>query len=545
MDKLQKILIVDDDENLRKTLADILQFKGYTPIAIGTGAKALEIIEDAKPVVALLDLRLEDMSGLDVVREIKNRQPDTECIVLTGYASQSSAIEAINLGAYSYVQKPYDLDQLLLTIRRAIEKRAAEAALREERANLARRVAERTAELSAANAELARSARLKDEFLASMSHELRTPLNAILGMAETIDVGVYGELTPKQHQALHTITQSGQHLLSLINDVLDIAKIGAGKLTLKLRPVSVEEICRCGLQIIQQMAQKKKQTVSFTFDSRITTIQADERRLTQIIVNLLSNAVKFTPEGKRIGLIVEGDREREVVNFTIWDTGIGISAEEMDRLFKPFVQLDSSLSRRYEGTGLGLVLASRLAEMHSGGITVESEVGEGSRFIVSLPWIEPDEETMVEVNVTKPSDKEFILAASAANLKGNSGPLVLLAEDNEYSIQTVADYLLTQGYRVLIARNGVEAIKYARSELPDIILMDIQMPEMNGLDATQRLRADPSTAVAAIPIIALTALTMPGDEEKCMEAGADVYLSKPVSLKRITQIIESYLPRVE
>jgi signal transduction histidine kinase/DNA-binding response OmpR family regulator len=257
---------------------------------------------------------------------------------------------------------------------------------------LEHRVAERTADLSAANAELARAVRAKDEFLAAVSHELRTPLNAILGMSEGLQDEVYGPLNERQIKSLSTIAGSGRHLLSLINDILDISKIEAGKLELTISPVSVESVCQSSLGLIAQAARKKQLKVSYSFDVAVTTVQADVRHLKQILVNLLSNAVKFTPEGRAIGLEVVGDVENEMVHFTVWDAGIGIPHEQMDRSFEPFVQLDGSLSREYEGTGLGLALVRRLSDMHGGSVAVESQVGQGSRFTVSLPWQRPLED---------------------------------------------------------------------------------------------------------------------------------------------------------
>jgi signal transduction histidine kinase/DNA-binding response OmpR family regulator len=443
------------------------------------------------------------------------------------------------------------------------ERRRAEAALEKERASLTRRVAERTADLSAANAELARAARLKDEFLASMSHELRTPLNAVLGLSEALQEEVYGPLNERQHKSLRTIEESGRHLLSLINDILDVSKVEAGKLGLEIGSVSVELVCQASLGLIKQAAQKKRLKVSSSFDSAVEIVQADQRRLKQILVNLLSNAVKFTLEGGSIGLEVVGDGEREVVHFTVWDAGIGISSEEMDRLFQPFVQLDSSLSRQYTGTGLGLALVRRLTELHGGGVSVESEVGKGSRFTVSLPWQasilpvpspalcpvegvaegskacpEPSRRTEPEL-----AEVGAPLAVTSAQTLEAERPLILLAEDNEDGIHTFSDYLLAKGYRVVVARDGAEAIERAGEERPELILMDIQMPGMDGLEATRRIRADAAQGVATVPIIALTALAMPGDRERCLEAGVDEYLSKPVSLGELVKVIEAQLNR--
>jgi signal transduction histidine kinase/CheY-like chemotaxis protein len=422
------------------------------------------------------------------------------------------------------------------------ERKRAEAALEKERTLLARRVAERTAELSAANAELARAARLKDEFLASMSHELRTPLNTVLGLSETLQEQLYGPLNKRQHKSLRSIEKSGRHLLALINDILDVSKIEAGKLGLEIGPVSVELVCQASLGLTKQIAQKKRLKVSSSFDSAVEIVQADQRRLKQILVNLLSNAVKFTPEGGAISLEVVGDVEREAVHFTVWDTGIGISPEEMERLFQPFVQLDSSLSRQYTGTGLGLALVRRLTELHGGGVSVESEVGKGSRFTVSLPWQGPAG-AVEPVGEPELAEAGTPLAVGAAQRPEAERPLILLAEDNEESINTIQDYLLAKGYRVVVARDGAEAIERAREERPELIVMDIQMPGMDGLEATWRLRAGAAQSVATIPIIALTALAMPGDRERCLAAGANEYLSKPVSLKGLVKVIEVQLNR--
>jgi signal transduction histidine kinase/DNA-binding response OmpR family regulator len=408
------------------------------------------------------------------------------------------------------------------------------------------RVAERTAELSAANVELAQAARLKDEFLASMSHELRTPLNAVLGLSEALQEGIYGPINERQRKSMRSIEASGRHLLSLINDILDVAKIEAGKVELSVGPVSVESVCRAGLGLVKQSAHKKRLKVSSSFDSTVGIIQADERRLKQVLVNLLSNAVKFTPESGTIGLEVEGDAQAHVVHVTVWDTGIGISSEGIERLFQPFVQLDSSLSRQYDGTGLGLVLVKRITEMHGGSISVESQPGQGSRFTVSFPRDGPalshaEGPVLNQAQLRKEQQPSQEAPSSASDQPAThaDSPLILLAEDNEENVHTISDYLLARGYRVTVARDGRSAIERARQEHPDVILLDVQMPEMDGLEATRRIRAD--AQLDNVPIIALTALAMPSDRERCLQAGADDYLSKPVSLKELVEAIESQL----
>ncbi|MBN1995878.1 MAG: response regulator [Anaerolineae bacterium] len=415
------------------------------------------------------------------------------------------------------------------------ERKQAEAALEEERALLAQRVAERTADLSKANAELARAARLKDEFLANMSHELRTPLNGILGSSEILQTGAFGPVNEKQIKYLRNIEESGSHLLALITDILDLAKSEAGRLELEIRPVVVAEVCQASLRLTKQLAHQKQIKVFQTFDQTVTRLPADELRLKQMLVNLLSNAIKFTLAGGQIGLEVTGNPAQQIVHFSVWDTGIGISQEDMQWLFRPFVQLDSGLGRQQGGTGLGLSLVSRMAELHGGSIMVESTVGQGSRFTISLPW--PQQE---QVDQKEREDGEKIqVLPGIVQILSKQAPLILLAEDNESNIDTFLDYLQLQGYRLVVARHGGEAIERAQEERPDVILMDIQMPGMDGLEATRRLRADP--ALTEVPIIALTALAMPGDRERCLAAGANEYLTKPVSLQGLATTIQNLL----
>ncbi|MFM7148210.1 MAG: ATP-binding protein, partial [Gemmataceae bacterium] len=239
-------------------------------------------------------------------------------------------------------------------------------------------------EMSLANANLAQAARMKDEFLANMSHELRTPLNGILAFTEAVLEEIYGPLTPKQRTALVDIEACGRHLLALINDILDLAKFEAGKITLDISETVPSEIAQSSLNFIKQLAQNKKIVSHLLVNA--TPFSADARRLKQILVNLLSNAIKFTPEGGEIGLEIHGNPDEGKIHFTVWDTGIGIKPEDIGSLFQPFHQIDSKLSREYAGTGLGLSLVQRLANLHGGTVTVKSRHGGGSRFTVTLPY---------------------------------------------------------------------------------------------------------------------------------------------------------------
>lgn len=378
------------------------------------------------------------------------------------------------------------------------------------------------------NEELSQIARLKDNFLATMSHELRTPLTAILGLTESLQMGVYGTTNERQTQSLKDIAASGEHLLDLINDILDVSKIEAGQLALTHDWIDVQSLCQSSLRLVEQNAQQKNLKVTFSIDSSLDSMWGDERRLRQILVNLLSNAVKFTPAGGQIGLEAYGNDFTQEAIFTVWDTGVGIDRTSLKRLFTPFVQLDSSLSREYEGTGLGLALVKRLTELHGGQVSVDTHIGEGSRFVVTLPWEREGDELPTLITEITESAKEPILTQKAT---------VLVAEDNTISRETITDFLNFKGFKSLSADNGYDAIILAEENRPDLILMDIQMPRMDGLEAIRLLRGKAYDK----PIVALTGLAMAGDEDRCLEAGATAYLSKPISLEKLTQIIVEYL----
>jgi PAS domain S-box-containing protein len=386
--------------------------------------------------------------------------------------------------------------------------------------------------LSRTNLELARATRLRDEFLANMSHELRTPLNAILGISEGLLDELYGPLSERQKKSIATVERSGQHLLELINDLLELAKIESGKLELHLSTVPIRRICDGSLNVTRPLALQKNILIDVDIDPELSTVQADERRMRQVLINLLSNAIKFTPEGGSVFLEVVPGPGRNNVHFKVQDTGIGIAPEDMSKLFQSFTQIDSSLNRQYTGTGLGLVLAKNIAELHLGKITVESKPNKGSCFTVILPW------KQAQPTQSKHDDSPSPFPPSTPNPAIKSAR-ILLAEDNEDNIDTFSTYLTNFGYEVICARNGQEAVKMAKSHPPQLILMDIQMPIMDGLEAMQLIRCEPD--MQEIPILTLTALVMPGDRERCFAAGANEYLSKPIRLKQLAEKVQYWL----
>jgi CheY-like chemotaxis protein/anti-sigma regulatory factor (Ser/Thr protein kinase) len=347
--------------------------------------------------------------------------------------------------------------------------------------------------------------------------------------------GLLGALSTQQHRAVHIMHENGAHLLDLINDILDMSRVASGQMELHWDQVPVNQLCDAGLRLIGPAARRKELTVSTTFDPRVCLVRGDSRRLKQMLVNLLGNAVKFTPQGGAIGLDVTANAGLREMRIGIWDTGVGIPADQFERLFQPFVQLDSTPARQHDGTGLGLALASGMAELHQGRIEVQSEVGRGSRFEIVLPW-DPQAQTADQLR-----QEPVPIGDADEQAEPLQQPRVLLVEDNESNLEMLSTYLRIKGCEVFATRTGISAIALARKQRPDLILMDVQMPEMDGLETTRRLRTDP--ALRRTPIIALTALAMPGDREHCLYAGMDDYLSKPVGLKELHGTVIHWISR--
>jgi PAS domain S-box-containing protein len=426
---------------------------------------------------------------------------------------------------------------IVLNYREITERKQAEEDLHLLNLELEKRVAERTKELNQTNAELEHANRAKDEFLANMSHELRTPLNSILGLSESLLEQRRGPLNEHQQRSLRVIESSGVHLLDLINDILDLSKIEAGKFDFYPEAILVADLVQSSLAFVKSQALKKSIRLSYEPDPGVTWIQADPRRLKQILVNLLINAVKFTSEGGQVVLQVRANMVDNLIQFSVIDTGIGIAQKDLTRLFRPFEQVDSQLNRQFDGSGLGLALVQKLTDLHGGSVHVESEVGKGSCFTINLPW---------EKGRDLPLGGRAGLKQSLSAQEPFSTPeksaipiTILLAEDNVTNILTIGEYLESCGYQVIVAHDGAEAMEKAQEADPDLILMDIQMPVMDGLEATSRLRT--KARFARTPIIALTALAMPGDRERCILAGANEYMSKPVSLGSLVQTIQQLL----
>lgn len=520
-----KILIVDDKiENLisLETVLDGFEIEFVRALS-GNEALAKAINNDF--AICIIDIQMPDMDGYETVslmRQTSRAKYVPIIFVSAIYKEDFHIIKGIETGAVDFISKPIEprilRGKVKIFLDLFIQQQELTRLLREKEViNEQLRIAKEKAEAAT---------RAKSIFLANMSHEIRTPMNGIIGMADLL---TQSSLTEEQQDYLDTIVVSSNSLLSIINDILDFSKIESNQVELENIPFKLSDTMKDLFRLLAVKATENKVDMQLKMDDGIPAgLKGDPTRLKQILLNLLSNALKFTFEGKVILTIerVKITDSSVKLRFAVTDSGIGISKEGQDKLFKSFSQADSSTTRKYGGTGLGLAISKSLCEMMDGEIGVESELGKGSTFWFTAVFERHDDKT-------EAGEKAKDLFKKPARVLS-----VLLAEDNVINQKVAMVNLQKLGHKVQLAKNGLEALELFKMDSFDVILMDIQMPEMDGYDATVNIRRMEKEQGGHIRIIAMTANSFEEDRDRCFAVGMDAYISKPFKTEDLNRILQ-------
>jgi two-component system, sensor histidine kinase and response regulator len=522
----KKIIVVDDSPEILTVIKNALKasYEVYPTIAV---SNMFDLMERFLPDLILLDVAMQDINGYEAARKLKSSDKfkDIPIIFLTSMDDAASEMEGLNLGAVDYIHKPFIASLLLRRIKTHLDLKEQQKVILERNKEIEELLEIKTKEISlreAAEMEALNASRAKGEFLSHMSHEIRSPLNAVIGMismaAETDDIQKIKDYLNKAYNA-------GKHVLGLINDILDMSKIEANKLELSCGDFSFQQMLAGIINEASVRAGEKHQEIAVNVNENVPPIiTGDELRLSQIISNLMTNAIKFTPDKGRIEVSAEMQDERDdeiTLRIEVADSGIGISQEQQKKLFTSYNQADNSIARKFGGTGLGLAISKRLIELMRGEIWIESELNKGAKFIFTIKVGKKTDNALEELsrqNGSCESDFDFTKYT------------ILAAEDDEINREIMAAILKKTGISVDFAENGKKVVSLFQEhpERYNLILMDVHMPEMDGYEATRTIRNSGSSRAKDIRIIALTADVFKEDIQKCLDAGMDAHIGKPI-----------------